>query len=184
MCAAATPWRDRRTRCSAILPSTSSASRRSRRSSAPASATCMFAGPGHDEDFGLEEITGNPADRYKFRTAPLRNLAVAPASSTTGVHRSGGRDPLPPRTSSRAPAPTTPVAGVPPDLRPACRTAGAGDLLDPEIRQPRRSVPVNWTISSRSCATGCRPSRQREQPLSARTCGCPEWQTRAAVRSL
>ena len=37
----------------------------------------LFAGDGHDEDFGREEITGNPADRYKFRTAPLRNLSVA-----------------------------------------------------------------------------------------------------------
>src|SRR5262249_15666032 len=26
----------------------------------------IFAGRGKDEDFGLEEITGNPADRYKF----------------------------------------------------------------------------------------------------------------------
>src|SRR5262249_3966996 len=38
----------------------------------------IFAGPGQDEDFGLEEITGDSNDRYKFRTAPLRNLAVAP----------------------------------------------------------------------------------------------------------
>jgi len=37
----------------------------------------LFAGDGHDEDFGLEEITGNPADRYKFRTSPPRNPAVA-----------------------------------------------------------------------------------------------------------
>jgi len=38
----------------------------------------IFDGPGQDEDFGLEQISGNDADRYKFRTAPLRNLAVAP----------------------------------------------------------------------------------------------------------
>lgn len=38
----------------------------------------IFDGPGQNEDFGLEQITGNEADRYKFRTAPLRNLAVAP----------------------------------------------------------------------------------------------------------
>ena len=38
----------------------------------------IFDGPGQDEDFGLEQITGNQDDRYKFRTAPLRNLAVAP----------------------------------------------------------------------------------------------------------
>jgi cytochrome c peroxidase len=45
----------------------------------------IFAGPGRDEDFGLEEITGNAADRYKFRTAPLRNLAVSPAFFHNGA---------------------------------------------------------------------------------------------------
>jgi len=45
----------------------------------------IFDGPGEDEDFGLEQITGNPADRYKFRTAPLRNLALAPAFFHNGA---------------------------------------------------------------------------------------------------
>jgi cytochrome c peroxidase len=45
----------------------------------------IFDGPGQDEDFGLEQITGNEADRYKFRTAPLRNLAVAPAFFHNGA---------------------------------------------------------------------------------------------------
>jgi cytochrome c peroxidase len=45
----------------------------------------MFAGKGADEDFGLEEITGDRADRYKFRTAPLRNLAVAPGYFHNGA---------------------------------------------------------------------------------------------------
>lgn len=35
--------------------------------------------PAGNEDFGLEQITFDPNDRYKFRTAPLRNLAVSPA---------------------------------------------------------------------------------------------------------
>lgn len=39
----------------------------------------LFSGPRADEDFGLEEFTGDPADRYKFRTSPLRNLALQPA---------------------------------------------------------------------------------------------------------
>ncbi|MFL6415760.1 MAG: cytochrome-c peroxidase [Bryobacteraceae bacterium] len=39
----------------------------------------IFDGPNEDEDFGLEQVTGNPADRYRFRTAPLRNVAVQPA---------------------------------------------------------------------------------------------------------
>ncbi len=45
----------------------------------------IFEGPGLDEDFGLEEITGNQADRYKFRTAPLRNLAVSPGFFHNGA---------------------------------------------------------------------------------------------------
>ena len=36
----------------------------------------IFDGPGRDEDFGAEQISGDPQDRYKFRTSPLRNVAV------------------------------------------------------------------------------------------------------------
>jgi cytochrome c peroxidase len=39
----------------------------------------VFDGPGKDEDFGLEQVTANAADRYKFRTSPLRNAALQPA---------------------------------------------------------------------------------------------------------
>jgi cytochrome c peroxidase len=39
----------------------------------------MFDGPAHDEDFGAAQISGDPADRYAFRTSPLRNCAVQPA---------------------------------------------------------------------------------------------------------
>jgi cytochrome c peroxidase len=39
----------------------------------------IFDGPGEDEDFGLEQISGDPADRYKFRTSPLRNVALQAA---------------------------------------------------------------------------------------------------------
>ena len=40
---------------------------------APQVTNNQFDGPGANEDFGLEQITGDPADRYKFRTSPLRN---------------------------------------------------------------------------------------------------------------
>jgi cytochrome c peroxidase len=39
----------------------------------------VFDGPGRDEDFGAEQVTGDPDDRYAFRTSPLRNCAVQPA---------------------------------------------------------------------------------------------------------
>jgi cytochrome c peroxidase len=45
----------------------------------------IFDGPGENEDFGLEQITANSADRYKFRTAPLRNLAVSPGFFHNGA---------------------------------------------------------------------------------------------------
>lgn len=45
----------------------------------------IFDGPGENEDFGLEEISGNAADRYKFRTAPLRNLALSPGFFHNGA---------------------------------------------------------------------------------------------------
>ena len=46
----------------------------------------IFDGPGRDEDFGLEQITGNPADRYKFRSSPLRNVALQAAFFHNGAY--------------------------------------------------------------------------------------------------
>jgi cytochrome c peroxidase len=45
----------------------------------------IFDGPGEDEDFGLEQITGNSVDRYKFRSSPLRNAALQPAFFHNGA---------------------------------------------------------------------------------------------------
>jgi len=45
----------------------------------------IFDGPHEDEDFGLEQVTGNAADRYKFRTSPLRNAALQPAFFHNGA---------------------------------------------------------------------------------------------------
>jgi len=52
---------------------------------APSVGNVTFDGPGHDEDFGLEQVTGNPADRYAFRTSPLRNVALQPAFMHNGA---------------------------------------------------------------------------------------------------
>jgi cytochrome c peroxidase len=46
---------------------------------APVTGNVTFDGPGQNEDFGLEQVTGNLQDRYKFRTSPLRNVALQPA---------------------------------------------------------------------------------------------------------
>lgn len=45
----------------------------------------IFDGPNEDEDFGLEQVTGNANDRYKFRSSPLRNAALQPAFFHNGA---------------------------------------------------------------------------------------------------
>lgn len=46
----------------------------------------IFDGPGKDEDFGLEQVTLDPADRYAFRTSPLRNVGLQPAFFHNGAY--------------------------------------------------------------------------------------------------
>ncbi|HEU5311293.1 MAG TPA: cytochrome c peroxidase, partial [Candidatus Eisenbacteria bacterium] len=55
---------------------------------AAAVTNSVFDGPGKNEDFGLEQVTGNPEDRYKFRTSPLRNIAVQPTFCHNGAFTS------------------------------------------------------------------------------------------------
>lgn len=52
---------------------------------APTVTNADFDGPAKNEDFGLERISGDPADRYKFRTTPLRNLVYAPSLMHNGA---------------------------------------------------------------------------------------------------
>jgi cytochrome c peroxidase len=52
----------------------------------PTVGNVPFDGPGANEDFGLEQITGNPADRYAFRTSPLRNLKLQPTFFHDGAY--------------------------------------------------------------------------------------------------
>jgi cytochrome c peroxidase len=55
---------------------------------APRTTNTPFDGPGADEDFGREQVTGDPADHYRFRTGPLRNAAVQPAFMHNGAYTS------------------------------------------------------------------------------------------------
>lgn len=55
---------------------------------APDITNSVFDGPGGNEDFGLEQVTGNPDDRYKFRTSPLRNIGLQPAFFHNGAFTS------------------------------------------------------------------------------------------------
>lgn len=52
---------------------------------APTLGNVPFDGPGSNEDFGLEQVTLNSADRYAFRTSPLRNVALQPAFMHNGA---------------------------------------------------------------------------------------------------
>jgi cytochrome c peroxidase len=45
----------------------------------------IFDGTGEDEDFGLEQISGQASDRYKFRTSPLRNVVLQPTFFHNGA---------------------------------------------------------------------------------------------------
>ncbi len=55
---------------------------------APSLTNNSFDGPGANEDFGLEQVTGDPADRYAFRTSPLRNVALQPTFMHNGAYTS------------------------------------------------------------------------------------------------
>lgn len=51
----------------------------------PSLSNMVYDGPGANEDFGLEQVTGNAAHRYSFRTSPLRNVALQPAFMHNGA---------------------------------------------------------------------------------------------------
>lgn len=51
----------------------------------PHAGNVTFDGAGQNEDFGLEQVTGNANDRYMFRTSPLRNVALQPAFFHNGA---------------------------------------------------------------------------------------------------
>ena len=98
----------------------------------------IFDGPGEDEDYGLAQVTGQPADRYRFRTAPLRNLALQPAFFHNGAFirlEDAVRHHLNPSDSARRY--NALLAGVPLDLS---RRLGPAEpvlnSLDPLLRAP------------------------------------------------
>jgi cytochrome c peroxidase len=103
------------------------------------SGNVMFAGPGNDEDFGLEEFTGDPEDRYKFRTAPLRNLAVSPGFFHNGAFtrlEDAIRFHLDPVAGAQNYDPI--AAGVPADLAQRVGPPVPEDRIDPLVREPIR----------------------------------------------
>jgi len=84
----------------------------------PAAGNVVFDGAGQNEDFGLEQVTGDSNDRYKFRTSPIRNVALQPAFFHNGAFtrlEDAIRFHLNP--PAEAPLYDAAAAGVAPDLR-------------------------------------------------------------------
>jgi cytochrome c peroxidase len=104
-----------------------------------------FDGPEANEDFGLEQVTGNPDDRYLLRTAPLRNVAVMPAFMHNGafIHLEDAiRHHLDPYTSARLYTPSD----LPQDLRgPLGPIEPVLAFLDPLLRTPIRLSAEEFT---------------------------------------
>ena len=102
----------------------------------PIFGNVVFDGPGANEDFGLEQVTGNPDDRYLFRTAPLRNAVVMPAFMHNGafIHLEDAiRHHLDPSTSARQYTPRD----LPPDLQgPLGPIEPVLARLDPLLQTP------------------------------------------------
>ena len=101
----------------------------------PSFGNVTFDGVGHDEDFGLEQVTANPNDRYMFRTAPLRNAAVMPAFMHNGAFVSledAIRHHLDPYTSARNYVPSS----LPRDLQGLGPIEPVLKRLDPLLRTP------------------------------------------------
>jgi cytochrome c peroxidase len=106
----------------------------------PAVTNNAFDGPGLNEDFGREQLTGRPADRYSFRTSPLRNAAVQATFMHDGAFRTL-RDAIlhhldiVSSLTSYDPA----RADLPADLAgPTGPTAGMLARLDPLVATPRQ----------------------------------------------
>ena len=85
---------------------------------APIFGNVTFDGPGRNEDFGLEQVTGNTGDRYMFRTSPIRNVTLQPAFFHNGAFtrlEDAVRFHLDVATKARSYDPAR--AGVKPDLQ-------------------------------------------------------------------
>jgi cytochrome c peroxidase len=103
---------------------------------APAVANVVFDGPGANEDFGLEQVTGNPGDRYAFRTSPLRNVALQPAFMHNGAFVRL-EDAIRYHLNAVGGAGAFSTARLPADLQgPTGPMQPVLDRLDPLLRQP------------------------------------------------
>jgi cytochrome c peroxidase len=104
----------------------------------PSVTNNAFDGPNANQDFGREDATGDPADRYRFRTPSLRNVAVEAAYMHDGAFTtlaSAIRHHLKAAASLRAYDPS--LQGLPADLiGPVGPRAPLAAALDPRLATP------------------------------------------------
>jgi len=117
----------------------------------PSAGNVIFDGPGSNEDFGLEQVTGDPSDRYKFRTSPIRNVALQPTFMHNGAFtrlEDAIRHHLDVCKSARKYNPTD--AGVDLDLiiRPLGPIKPVLDRIDPLVAYPTylTNDEFNWLV--------------------------------------
>ena len=143
----------------------------------PTAGNVVFDGAGQNEDFGLEQVTGDSNDRYKFRTSPIRNVALQPAFFHNGAFTrledairfhlnptaeaplydapaSGvatdlrlSRGPIAPVLARLDPALTTPVALSPNEFRQLVDFVSVG-LLDPKAKPENLRKLIPRTLPS------------------------------------
>ncbi|MGH7469324.1 MAG: cytochrome-c peroxidase [Longimicrobiales bacterium] len=104
----------------------------------PSLSNMVFDGPGANEDFGLEQVTGNPADRYAFRSSPLRNVALQTAFMHNGAFVRLA-DAMRYHLDALSGAATFSTARLPADLRgPLGPIQPVLERLDARLRKPVR----------------------------------------------
>ena len=124
-----------------------------------------FDGPGANEDFGLEQVTGNSADRYMFRTSPLRNVALQPAFMHNGAFVTL-EDAIRFHLDAVGGLATYTTAPLPPDLRgPTGPSQPVMDRLDPALRNPVQLTGEEFTSLVDFVRTGLLDPDTRAQRL-------------------
>lgn len=111
----------------------------------PAGGNVVFDGPGSNEDFGLAQVTGRLADRYAFRTSPLRNVALQPAFMHNGAFVRL-EDAMRYHLDARRGARTYDVSKLPADMQgPPGPIGPLLERLDPLLRAPVALTEAEFT---------------------------------------
>jgi cytochrome c peroxidase len=128
----------------------------------------IFDGPGEDEDYGLAQVTGLAGDRYRFRTSPLRNVALQPAFFHNGAFTAldgAIRHHLDVLASLRSY--DAKRAGVAPDLaKRLAPIANVAASIDPLVRDPLHLTTQEFNDLARFVRTGLLDERM----LPSHTC--------------